>query len=62
MAKDINGVEIHVGDTVIWQDPDPQGVGIASYEVYEVREDMVRLANKHSECEALPQECAVVRL
>lgn len=59
---DVNGKEIHVGDTVIWKDPDPRGVGIASYEVDEVRTDMVRMSNRYGECEAPPEECAVVNI
>lgn len=58
IVKDRNGKAIHVGDNVIWHDFEMNTT--STYEVYEVREDMVKLANQYGECEALPEECEVV--
>ena len=56
---DCNGIEIKKGNKVIWCDPEKISSGI--YEVYEKpREDMVKLWNNYSECEALPNECVVI--
>lgn len=60
-AYDKNGVEIHTGDKVIWTDPDDGHQ--AEYEVYDKypTQDMVKLWSEYGECEALPQECEVIK-
>lgn len=59
-AYDMNGNEIHMGDYVIWVDPETGRR--AKYEVYdEPSSEMVRLANKYGECEAFPEECIVIK-
>lgn len=61
MAKDVNGRTISVGDTVIWQDPET--LAMARYQVTKVHnEEVVHLWNAYGECEAHPQECAVINL
>ena len=59
---DRKGKPIHKGDIVKWYDPCPEGDKVSRYEVYEEpTEDMVRLWSKYGECEALPEECEVVK-
>lgn len=56
---DYNGIEIKKGNKVIWTDPETNHKEI--FEVYEKpREDLVKLWNQYSECEALPKECIVI--
>lgn len=58
-AYDIKGCEIHKGDIVIWTDPETRRK--VKYEVYEEpSSEMVKMANKYGECEALPEECLVI--
>ncbi len=60
IAYDIKGHEIHKGDVVIWTDPETKRK--IKYRVYEEpSSEMVKMANKYGECEALPSECVVVR-
>ena len=60
VAYDKNGNEIHKDDIVICIDPETGRK--TKYQVYEEpTEDMVKLWNKHGECEAYPQECVLVK-
>ncbi|MCQ2199436.1 MAG: hypothetical protein MJZ19_06925 [Paludibacteraceae bacterium] len=59
-AYDCNGVEIKTGDIVVWTDPD--GGRKVKYEVFEEpNSEMVKLWSKYGECEALPDECRVIK-
>lgn len=59
-AYDCNGVEIKTGDIVVWTDPD--GGRKVKYEVFgEPNSEMVKLWSKYGECEALPEECRVIK-
>lgn len=59
-AYDTNGAEIRKGDNVIWVDPETGTQ--TEYQVYdEPSSEMVKLANEYGECEALPQECIVIK-
>ena len=59
-AKDKNGKIIQKGDKVIWIDPETGRK--TKYEVYDYpTEDMVKLWSKYGECEALPEECIVLK-
>lgn len=59
-AYDAKGKEIHEGDIVVWIDPETGRK--TKYKVYDTpTEDMVKLHNKHGECEALPEECIVIK-
>lgn len=56
---DCNSIEIKKGSKVIWYDPETNSREI--FEVYEKpTEDLVKLWNQYSECEALPKECIVI--
>jgi hypothetical protein len=54
-----NNIEIKKESKVIWCDPQTNTKEI--FEVYEnPTEELVKLWNKYSECEALPKECIVI--
>lgn len=57
--RDVFGYIIKKGDLVWWRDPE---TGKRSkYEVYDdPTEEMVRLWNKHGECEAYARECRII--
>lgn len=60
VATDMNGVTIRKGDKVIWHDAETDTH--EEYEVYdEPTEEMVKLSNEFSECEAFPNECEVIQ-
>ena len=59
-AYDRRGKEIHEGDIVVWYDPETNNK--EKYEVYgQPTEDMVKLWSEYGECEALPEECLVIK-
>ena len=58
-AISADGRVMHVGDRVLWRDPETGES--TEYVVYDVHSaDLVRLSNDYSECEALPGECTIV--
>lgn len=56
---DKNGCPIRLGCKVIWNDPETGNR--AEYEVYDTTEEIVKLWADYGECEALPQECEVIK-
>ena len=57
---DKEGNVLSKGSKVIWIDPETGDS--AEYEVYdEPSEDIVKLSNAHGDCEALPEECVIIK-
>lgn len=62
-VKDINGKTIKKGCQVIWHDPETDAQDLSRvWEVYDVSEDIVYIADDYSEAEVLPNEIEVVTL
>lgn len=58
-ALDKNGNEITNGDIVLWTDPETNEK--TEFFVYDIHnEELVKLYNDYSECEALPSECEII--
>lgn len=61
ITTDRNGNDIKVGSKVIWFDPDESARDTKRvWEVYEVKEEMVCIADDFSEAEVMPNELEVV--
>ena len=59
-VSDKEGNVLSKGSKVIWTDPETGES--AEYEVYdEPSEDIVKLSNEHGDCEALPEECVIIK-
>lgn len=59
-VSDKEGNVLSKGDKVIWTDPETGES--AAYEVYdEPYEDIVKLSNEYGDCEALPEECVIIK-
>lgn len=62
IATDRNGNEIEVGSRVVWFDPDESARDTERvWEVYEVNEEMICIADEFGEAEVLPEELEVVK-
>jgi hypothetical protein len=61
MAKDINNKRIKVGSHVIWYDPEVECRDLTRvYEVFDISDDMVCIADDYSEAEVYASELEVV--
>ena len=61
MVKDRKGKTIKVGDKVKWYDPEVSARDLSRvWEVWDVDEEMVCIADDYSEAEVLPSEVVVV--
>ena len=59
--KDCNNVEINIGDTVIWYDPDLQFKDITRfYDVIKIDEDIITISDKYTELEVFPYEIEII--
>lgn len=59
-VSDKEGNVLSKGSKVIWTDPETGES--AEYEVYdEPSEGIVKLSNAHGDCEALPEECVIIK-
>lgn len=62
IVTDRNGKEITNGSKAIWYDPDPAARDLSRvWEVYEVTEEIVHIADEYGEAEVLPSELEVVK-
>ena len=61
MVKDRKGKTIKVGNKVKWYDPDVSARDLSRiWEVWDVDDEMVCIADDYSEAEVLPSEVVVV--
>ena len=59
--KDCNNVEINIGDTVIWFDPDLQFKDVTRfYDVIKIDEDIITISDKYTELEVFPYEIEII--
>lgn len=59
--KNCNNVEINIGDTVIWFDPDLQFRDVTRfYNVDKINGDIITISDKYSEIEVFPHEIEII--